>query len=289
MSKPQTKHAVDTATPIVCKNCGHQFAGLYCNVCGEKVYNSHDKSIGHFFEEALHFLTHFEGTFLTTVKAIFTRPGKLSFDYCHGIRKRYFKPLPFFMLLVVVYLIFPLLNGLNMSLRYYPKLMVFGDLAQHMIDHKMAAKLLTFDALSDRFSAKSEKVSKLMLITLIPLAALVIKLLYPKKRKYFFDYLVLSAELNSFFLLFTFFIWASIALLLTKSGWFPPRFFADGGFFLNFNFVVFAVFIAIAFSRFFTEKKWISIIKTLVFLPFYFFIVFMLYKFLLFAVTMLFI
>ena len=46
-----------------CKNCGNFFYGNYCNICGEKVYTEHDKSILHFFEDAVHFLTHFEGNF----------------------------------------------------------------------------------------------------------------------------------------------------------------------------------------------------------------------------------
>ena len=76
-----------------CKNCGNRFTGKYCNVCGEKVYTEKDKSIKYIIEEGFHFLTHFEGTFLKSLKAIITRPGTLSLDYCNGIRKKYFKPL----------------------------------------------------------------------------------------------------------------------------------------------------------------------------------------------------
>src|SRR5918993_3822483 len=104
---------------LSCKHCGNYFNGKYCNKCGEKVYTDHDKSIPHFFEEAFHFLTHFEGTFFTTIKTIFSRPGKLSSDYCNGIRKKYFKPLPLFMLLVVLYLVFPIFSGLNTPFQFY--------------------------------------------------------------------------------------------------------------------------------------------------------------------------
>src|SRR4051812_13168732 len=82
-------------TVITCKNCSNQFTGNYCNNCGEKVYTAHDKSILHFLEEGMHFITHFDGSFFSTLKAIFTTPGKLSTDYTNGIRKRYFKPLSF--------------------------------------------------------------------------------------------------------------------------------------------------------------------------------------------------
>lgn len=100
----------------ICKNCGHVFTGNYCNQCGEKVYTEHDKSLVHLLEEGFHFVTHFEGTLLTTIKTIFTKPGQLTLDYCNGVRKKYFRPLSFFLLLVVFYLVFPLLSGLNMTL-----------------------------------------------------------------------------------------------------------------------------------------------------------------------------
>ena len=123
-----------TSTIHTCKNCGNQFTGKYCNVCGEKVYTDHDKSIAHFLEDALHFITHLEGTLITTLKTILTKPGRLSYDYCHGIRKKYFKPLSFFMLLVILYLLFPFFTGLNMPFRFY---LNRGAKATQLVSHRI--------------------------------------------------------------------------------------------------------------------------------------------------------
>ena len=111
----------------ICKNCNHAFTGKYCNHCGEKVYSEKDRSVLHFFEEGLHFITHFEGTFFNTLKKIFTRPGQLSVDYCNGKRKTYFKPLSLFLLLVVLYLLFPFFEGLNMKLYYHVHHPLYGS------------------------------------------------------------------------------------------------------------------------------------------------------------------
>src|SRR4051812_49053712 len=99
-------------TDHTCKNCGNRFNGKFCNQCGEKVYTDKDRSVLHFVEEGFHFLTHFDGNFITTLKAIFIRPGQLSQDYSIGIRKKYFKPLSLFLILVVLYLLFPMFRGL---------------------------------------------------------------------------------------------------------------------------------------------------------------------------------
>ncbi|HYC86973.1 MAG TPA: DUF3667 domain-containing protein, partial [Chryseosolibacter sp.] len=102
-----------------CKNCTAPVDSNYCQECGEKVHYGKDRSFKHLFEEAFHFLTHFEGKFFTTLKTMFAAPGKLSLDFCHGIRKKYFKPLSFYLLVIIIYLIFPLFEGLNIKLKYH--------------------------------------------------------------------------------------------------------------------------------------------------------------------------
>jgi hypothetical protein len=49
---------------IICKNCGNQFLGKYCNECGEKVYTEHDKTFSHFLGETFHFITHWDSKIL---------------------------------------------------------------------------------------------------------------------------------------------------------------------------------------------------------------------------------
>jgi hypothetical protein len=194
-------------TTITCQNCGYQFTGNYCNNCGEKVYTAHDKSILHFLEEGLHFITHFDGSFFSTLKAIFTKPGKLSSEYTAGIRKRYFKPLSFFLLLVVLYLLFPLLPGLNMQLRYHLEQFPYASLAKQWVQHFMQThRDISAHQLSEMFAAKSEKTSKLLLFIIIPLTALPLWLFVKKQRPYFFDSLIFSTEYNSYFLVTQFFI-----------------------------------------------------------------------------------
>lgn len=268
-----------------CKNCGHKFKGKFCNKCGEKVITDHDKSVIHFFEEAFHFLTHFEGKFLTTFKTIFTRPGKISDDYCDGIRKPYFKPLSFFMLLVIVYLLFPLLSGLNMELKFYFNMLLLGDDFKQMVDAKIAASSSNLENFSELFHHKSEKVSKLLLIIYIPFAAILLKGFFYRGRNHFFDYLIVATEFCSFYIMFTYFILPGLLYLV-----FAVSF---GGFnnvpeaiLFYITILVIMMYSLIAFSRFFKQKRWIVFVKLFGFLPLFFFLVFILYKWILFYLTM---
>lgn len=197
-----------------CKNCGHSFKGKFCNNCGEKVYTEKDRSVRHLFEEALHFITHFEGTFFNTLKAIFTRPGQLSVDYCNGIRKKYFKPLSFFLLLVIIYLLFPFFEGLNMKLRYHEQHNLYGKYATEAVQRIMAERHTTEEQVAEVFHHAGERTSKFLLFILIPIIALASKLTAFKKSKPYYDHFIFSIELLSFFLLWGFLIVPVLFMLL---------------------------------------------------------------------------
>jgi hypothetical protein len=270
----------------ICKNCSNAFAGKFCNNCGEKVYSEHDKRVVHFFDEGFHFLTHFEGKFFTTLKTFFTKPGKVSVDYCDGVRKKYFKPLSLFLMLVILYLIFPFFEGLNMRMGYYSTQKYFGAYAETRIQQKLTETGLSKEALAEKFHAKSEKASKFLLITIVPFSALVFYALAFFKRRYFFDHMVFSAEINSFYLLWGFLILPLlIGIFIFAVKWITGSanmYLGDGvlGWLI---YVPLAVYTAIAGRRFYGFNWWQNI---LFFTAFYFahtFIVYSLYKFLLFV------
>lgn len=301
-----------------CKSCGQRFHGTFCPNCGEKVLHEHDKSIWHFFEEAIHFLTHFEGTFFTTLKAIFFYPGKLSKDYCAGIRRKYFKPLPLFMLLVFLYLLFPLFKGLNMQFMFY---LQKGNYASKMVSAKTGVSVdsliglsekatsgVLFDSdldkkffharftdsllhaspalssMSDRFNKKSEKTSKLLLLILIPLSAIPLRIMQGRKRKYLFDHLVFATELNAYLIITGFFIFP---LLLLGLIWlFPGFLFFQSEIFIGaVVYLVFFIFCFRGFQNFYQNGYLWAFLKSIVFCLVHIVIMFIIYKSILFYTT----
>jgi hypothetical protein len=286
----ETTAAVESSSSTqTCKNCGNEFAGNFCNRCGEKVYGDHDKSIFHFLEDGIHFITHFDGTLINSVRTIFGRPGQLSVDYSNGIRKRYFRPLALFMLLVVLYLIFPMFTGLNMPMRFHLTQDFYGDLAQEKAQHYIQSHHVTMVQLEQKFAAKSEKTSKFMLFAIIPLSAIPLYLFGWKKRRYFFDHLLLSTEINSFYLIYAFFLLPlSLSLLsliqqvmhIKFMGWVDEDML---GLIIS---VGLALFVSGAFKRFFGFKWWVRFLAIIVFIIAHYFIVYSIYKFLLFITVM---
>lgn len=74
-----------------CLNCGTIVQGKYCHNCGQE--NAEPKEsfwhmVSHFFSD----ITHFDGSFFTTVKDLLFKPGFLSKEYMKGRRVSYLHP-----------------------------------------------------------------------------------------------------------------------------------------------------------------------------------------------------
>ena len=276
---------ITPVTPNTCKNCNNRFVGNYCNECGEKVYTDKDKQVSHFFEEGIHFITHFEGKFFKTIKTLFSKPGQVSLDYSNGIRKKYFKLLSLFLLLVILYLIFPVFEGLNMKLYYHTEHNLYGGYAKNQVMEIMRDKNLSEKEVSDLFQKKSEKISKTFLVLIIPLTAIATWAVSFKRRKYFFDQLVFSTEFNSMYLLWGFLTLPLLLMLVEivykKFSGNIPRF-TDNvtGLMVAIPMIVF---VAIASKRFYAYPAWRAVLFAIFFMIAHTFIVHYLYKFILFV------
>ncbi len=266
-----------------CKGCNNQFFGKFCNNCGEKLYTQNDKSLLHIFEEGFHFITHFEGTFFTTLKTIFTAPGKLSLDYCNGIRKKYFKPLSFFLLLVILYLLFPVFEGLNMKLKFHQSHRFYGEWATKLIHNHLQLSGISLIDFEKIFHMKAEKVSKFLLFTVIPAIAFVSWLISRKKRKMYFDHFIFSTEIFSFFILWGFLIVPLILWLASLI--FNVRLIQNEGQTVIVILSTFIVYLIFAIKKFFEFKFWVKILYIFSILTILILYLENVYKFLLFIIA----
>lgn len=276
---------------IICKNCGNQFAGNYCNHCGEKVYTDHDKTFAHFLEEGFHFLTHFDNKFFKSWWLAMTKPGFISTRISAGVRKPYFKPFSLFLVGVLLYLLFPFFPGLNIPLKFHRN-EKYAAISRPMIEKKMRSKNLTLEELAVKFDAKSPKFAKVLLLVIIPLSAFALQLLFFGSRKYYFDHLTLSAEINTFFLYFVFFIIPLIATVAILVSW---LFAQKGSFYIGDAIIepvyltIFGIYCTVSFRRFYGAKLIKAILKSALFLAAHWLIVYLLYRLILFCLVLLFI
>ncbi len=268
---------------FTCKNCGNNYTDKFCNHCGEKRYEEKDKSVHYLLSDGLHFITHFEGTFFNTISTLFKRPGKFSVDYCNGIRKKYFKPLSLFLLLVILYLLFPIFDGLNVKPYEHVRHSLYGDYARREAIKVIQQNNWTDAQLGEAFRHSSEKISKFLLFLIIPVMALFSWLIGFKKRKYFYDNFVFSIEVNSFFILWAFLIFP--LLLRSFIYFFPVLGETDAPYILVINLSFFLLYLVNASKRFFGFNWWYSILYSVVYAFFLAMFIHYVYKFILFFIT----
>lgn len=87
---------------ILCKNCGNNFHGHYCNNCGQDAHTG--KIDKHFlYHEIQHGLLHIDAGILYTLKELCTDPGKTIRRFIEGKRVKHFKPLAFLVVMAGLY------------------------------------------------------------------------------------------------------------------------------------------------------------------------------------------
>ena len=90
--------------PTTCLNCGAEMQHQFCPYCGQKKdvekinWHSFVHDIGHFF-------THIEKGFLNTSLQLLIRPGRVIKEYLAGKRKKYHKPISFYLIWAAIRLL----------------------------------------------------------------------------------------------------------------------------------------------------------------------------------------
>ena len=89
---------------IQCKNCGTQTKGAYCHICGQRA-GVHKVSFKETFADLASGLFTLEAPIWRTTKILFLKPGELFENYLSGQRKKYYKPVAYFILWTAVFLL----------------------------------------------------------------------------------------------------------------------------------------------------------------------------------------
>ena len=245
----------------ICKNCGVELNGKFCSNCGQKVYSEKDKSISNLIHETFHFMTHFDGKIINTLKTIYLNPSKLSSDYSKGIRQKYYAPISLYLLIVVLYLLFPLADGMNMKMKYYKTTPIMGEYIGNLIEKKSISENLSEEKLGAKFDEKSKNTSKFLLILLIPLSAPLLYMLYFKKKRFIFDNFILLTEINIFFFLSFFFILPVLIFPLLYI--FSVSIFDDIA--VTLSIIIFSIYYIILLLKIFIVKYWITVLNDIFF------------------------
>jgi hypothetical protein len=94
-------------TPSKCLNCEEPLASgvQFCSHCGQKAA-THELGFHEIFHDTIHYFTHADTSVFRLVRELAARPGVVAKEYIRGKRKKYFKPLNFFLIVagIVVFM-----------------------------------------------------------------------------------------------------------------------------------------------------------------------------------------
>ncbi len=196
----------DPAAVFSCPSCGTESVGKFCRSCGEQKLGTEDRSLRHYFDIVINFLTHFDSKGYRTLWLLVTRPGFLSSEQVRGSRVRYVKPLALFLSINVVYYFSIAYFGgntfttpLEIQLRknnYYPAY------ASAQVERRMNTEGIGFPELEAKFNAKTSVLSRTLIFFFIPIyAALFFVFFFRGHERFFVEHLVVATHFWSFVLI----------------------------------------------------------------------------------------
>lgn len=283
-----------------CLNCGNEVQGAYCSQCGQKnveVKLTFWQLITHFVSD----LFHYDGKFFQSIKYLITKPGYLSTKWREGKRVSYLDPFKFYIFgSAIFFFAFSLTNkpsqdGLNVNfnnttdISAHDSVNINGILYQDYQDYlnyqqklapekqhgwgkrKIFERIFRFrDIIKVKGSTAGEYFIQLyqkslpyMLFVCLPIIAGVLKLLYIKRKDYYYsDHGIFTMHLVLFFFIIT----IIIQLLLLAD-------FYGSGFiiFLLYLFLIYGIYKA--FKNFYNQSTGVTILKNFLFYVLLFFVI----------------
>jgi hypothetical protein len=201
-----------------CPNCDTPLQGRFCHACGQKRIEPEERRLSWFFRQLVKALTMADGRLLGSLGRLMFRPGVLERDWLAGRRRRHLAPLSLFLIANLVYFFYPPLTDLNMSLAEQVRLQPWSPLAERMVDARLEARGIGFEEYAAEYRVKATELAKLMVILHVPLLALVLMLLHPRRGLHYVDHLAVSLNFWAFLLFMMMVVPWVLALLLNIAG-----------------------------------------------------------------------
>lgn len=186
-----------------CLNCNTLLQGNFCHQCGQKVIDQKERTLRYFILQFFGSAFFLENSFVKNLWQLIRSPGLMALDYAEGRRKRWMVPFSLFLLINLIYFIVNPLTDFNLPLydhlRWHDT--TYGPMAARMVENRIQQREIAFEEYERIFNAKTINLSKSLMVLNVPVMALLLSLIFFRKRKFFADHFIYALYLFSFFLL----------------------------------------------------------------------------------------
>lgn len=258
-----------------CENCGSLLQGEFCHRCGQEVIHNR-RFFGGVILDLLNTFFSYDSKVNRTFLPLFFKPGFLTREYMAGRRARYI--LPFRLYLFSSVFCFILLSLQNDLLRFE-----VAPESSTQQDETTLEDSISFESdteLSPELKVKLEKLSDKtarelvnmtieatpkVLLLLMPVMALILKLLYLRSRVFFVDHFVMVLHCQSFL-----FLILSLALLLSPLSAVLPEIFSQSLDIVKGAFLLWSLsYLPMALKRVYRQSTSLTVVKYLCLLIIY--------------------
>lgn len=110
-----------SGTDYICPNCQHLASENFCPNCGQATHLHKDTFLGLITHFVAHYF-HYDSKFWLTLKALITRPGKLTLAYQQKKRQRYIPPISLYIFVsITFFLLFSLTSHSIVNIQGTPQ------------------------------------------------------------------------------------------------------------------------------------------------------------------------
>ncbi|HEY0653246.1 MAG TPA: DUF3667 domain-containing protein [Chryseosolibacter sp.] len=206
-----------------CLNCGAEVLGKFCQNCGQENIEQRDSfvhMVGHFISDYLHF----DSKFFRSLIPLLVKPGFLTKQYWEGKRTHYIPPLRLFFFVTILFVLVTSFFYNRFGQRLKDSIVNIDPVAMSEEAERVATmpdtakifvkkwnKTVTAAELREELEDEKRRFGKIqigfdnvfknlkyVMFFLLPVYALVFKLLFIRRRSYYIDHLIYAMHLQTF-------------------------------------------------------------------------------------------
>ncbi len=185
-----------------CLNCGASLSTQYCPHCGQE--NVHgDHSVRVLIHDFLVEVAYYDSKLIRTIRTMFRHPGRLSIEWAEGKRVKYVSPIKLYLWITFVFFLVMAFRSSEIA-RQSPTASSTASLSGVVVGQswiQQQVRKLDYERTHNRarFSQAFWNNLPKVLFVIMPVLALVLKLLYWRQRQYYVEHLVFVLHLHSCF------------------------------------------------------------------------------------------
>ena len=190
--------------PWMCPTCRQRVTTSFCPRCGETYLQPRELTLRGLARKLFQAVTSIDGRVMRTFWRLLRRPGALTLAYMEGQRKPYIAPFQLFLLANVLFFAIQSLTGINVlgaSLDSHLHEQDWSALAQSLVAQRLESTHATIDRYAPVFDTAVVVNAKSLIILMAVPFALLLPLVFLRKRLPFSAHAVFSLHVYTFLLL----------------------------------------------------------------------------------------